>query len=419
MGVVLAPVRDGSRRLRPAEADRRAVSRFRRGVPARWRRGLPQHAVHGPLPLLAAAGLRAVPHGRRRREHAAPFPCQPERVEAFGDAERPHPVDPLGVPGQGRRLRPHALVHPAPTARIRSWSSATTRPTATARRTRCPARRNWSARSCRTATTGPDRADRPEQGAVRHGGDHEHHARHAAAVPDEPLAPRYVPRSVPDLARSFPGDPQSRQSAQLGTVRHRPVRQPRVAVRGSGDQQLSSDSAACAAAAARAAELARCRRWPNRGWASSPCRTSTRAWARRSLAAGRSTCRFPKRFPPTLELLPSGRMPRGPSAVHRLLRHARPPGARPDAELRDADAERAADRLANQSQLAQPGDGRRPGAVPRPGRRWLAQLRGQGDRSAPFRLPRTARRTSWPRPGRSSTSSCSMPSTTSCSGCGA
>ena len=40
LGVVLAPVLDGSGRLRPAQADRRAVSRFRRGVPARWRRGV-------------------------------------------------------------------------------------------------------------------------------------------------------------------------------------------------------------------------------------------------------------------------------------------------------------------------------------------------------------------------------------------
>ena len=67
----------------------------------------------------------------------------------------------------------------------------------------------------------------------------------------------------------------------------------------------ASESAPRAAAAAGVAEHARRRSWRNRGWASSPCRTSTWAWARPSLAAGRSTCRSPKRFPRTWSRCPA------------------------------------------------------------------------------------------------------------------
>ena len=75
------------------------------------------------------------------------------------------------------------------------------------------------------------------------------------------------------------------------------------------DPEISSKhptSAPCAGRARPCCRASSMRNWRSRGWASSPCRTSTRAWARPSLAAGRSTCALPRRFPPTLEPLPCG-----------------------------------------------------------------------------------------------------------------
>ena len=46
-----------------------------------------------------------------------------------------------------------------------------------------------------------------DKGSVRHRGHHQYHPGHAAAVPDEPLAQRYVPRSLSDFAGSFPRGP--------------------------------------------------------------------------------------------------------------------------------------------------------------------------------------------------------------------
>ena len=44
-------------------------------------------------------------------EYPAAFARQSQRMDALGDARRPHHVDPLGVPRQRRRLRPHAVGH--------------------------------------------------------------------------------------------------------------------------------------------------------------------------------------------------------------------------------------------------------------------------------------------------------------------
>ncbi len=68
--------------------------------------------VQGTVSLLAAAGLRAVPHGRRRQRDPAAVACQPERMVARHDARRSHPLDSVRVPGQGRGFRAHAVGHP-------------------------------------------------------------------------------------------------------------------------------------------------------------------------------------------------------------------------------------------------------------------------------------------------------------------
>ena len=84
---------------------------------------------------------------------------------------------------------------------------------------------------------GPTALDRPRKRPVRHRGHYEYHARHAAAVPDGPVAPQYVPRSVPDLEGPLPGHPQPGRPAQLGDLRDRSLRQPGTPVCGPVHQQ--------------------------------------------------------------------------------------------------------------------------------------------------------------------------------------
>jgi hypothetical protein len=140
-----------------------------------------------------------------------------------------------------------------------------------------------------------------------------------------------------------------------------------------GDQQQASDSAASAAAAARVAQFARC----HAGRAGLGQFTVQDVYQGLGATVARGRAKYlqvsPKRFP-RLWSASLRAVPRGPSAVHRLLRHARSPGARPDAELRHADAQCAAGQPADRPQLAQPGDGGRAGTVPGPRRRGLAHF---------------------------------------------
>ena len=149
--------------------------------------------------------------GLRRLSYANLSEWDPSR-----DARRADSLDPVGVPGQGRRLRPHALGDPPrwrpPRAGLRQRHALLLRPWA--RGARQPGTRLHAHLARRPP--GTDRADRPRPGTVRHRGHHQHHARHPAAVPDGPVAPRDLPRSRADLARSFPGQPQSRPADRTG-----------------------------------------------------------------------------------------------------------------------------------------------------------------------------------------------------------
>ena len=244
LAAVLASDVDARRRQRPAPVDRGPLPRLRPGPAARRRTGVHVHPLQGAVPLLGAAGLRAVPHAARRNRPAPPFLRQHQRMGSGRHARRADSLDPLGVSGQGRRLRPHALGHPPrrrpPRAGLRQRHALLLRPWA--RGARQPGNRLHAHLARRPP--GADRADRPQPGAVRHRGHHQHHPRHPAAVPDGPVAPRDLPRSRADLARSFPGQPQSRPAVALGLVCHRPFREPGTALSRPGDQQQASLAAA-------------------------------------------------------------------------------------------------------------------------------------------------------------------------------
>ena len=137
---IMSMAPDGSE---PGAAHRRAVPRLLALSAARRRPGVHLHALPGAVPLLASAGGRAVPHGRRRRSRHPPAVVrQPDRMGTLGDERRPDHLAAVGVHRQGGRLQPHAVGDPPRRHASRSWSSATrsSSPTATPTAARCRAR---------------------------------------------------------------------------------------------------------------------------------------------------------------------------------------------------------------------------------------------------------------------------------------
>ena len=168
---------------------------------------------------------------------------------------------------------------------------------------------------------GADRIDRPRQGAVRYGGNHQHHPRYPAAVPDGPVSP------------ARPSAIRNRSRAIISWSCHNPGRQAHwglYVIDRYGNRELlyldpaiSSKHPSLLHARPRPPVLPRhaTRSWRNRVSASSWFRMSTKVSVRAFRADGRSTCRFPRKCPPACK-----DWPMASSAAHiRAFKISTPP----------------------------------------------------------------------------------------------
>ena len=143
----VSPVDGQHRRQRPAAADRRPVARLQRLLAARRRHRFSQHARAAVRLLLARAGRRPAPHGRRRLERGAAVGQLPERLHALPCWRTGGSSTRGGNTWIGRRFRSRACGRSTRTAR--DWPA--TSATACCRRARSwkpgrfPARRRSSA----------------------------------------------------------------------------------------------------------------------------------------------------------------------------------------------------------------------------------------------------------------------------------
>ena len=191
--VLLAPDVGRRGRGRGPAVDPRAVPRLLPLPVGRRRAGLHLHPLPRPLPLLAAAGLRALPHGCRRPGPAAAVVRQSERMVAGDDARRPHPLDAIRVSRQGGQLRPHALGDPS--RRHASRADLRQRHDQLLHERAGGPRRPGGLLHDHLARRRPQRpagADRPCEGSLRLGRADEHHPRHSSALRHELAGGRSV-----------------------------------------------------------------------------------------------------------------------------------------------------------------------------------------------------------------------------------